>query len=180
MAAQSATALAARVPGDAYISEQSQFFQGKVPAQVITDLIASVPNTAASTAASILKTSAAGSILSENVATGTITCSGATSTASNVIPAGAIVLGTVIRVTTLITGCTSIKIGDGSDDDRWGASIALTAGTTTSAANFTAATFAPTTATASVVLTAVGGGASFSAGVVRYDVHYLTLTGPTS
>lgn len=88
---------------------------------------------------------------------------------------GWFVLGVTIYVKTLITGCTSFKIGDGSDDDKWGASIALTAGTTTTGANFTASPSLYTSDT-NIVLTAVGGGASFSAGVVRATVHYIDFT----
>jgi hypothetical protein len=98
-----------------------------------------------------------------------------TATLTNLIPAGSLVLGCTLRVTTTITGCTSIKIGDGSDDDRWGATIALTSGTTTTSANFTGTQPAFFSAANSVVLTAVGGGADFTAGVVRMTCHYISV-----
>lgn len=97
--------------------------------------------------------------------------SGATANVgTNLITAGMFVIGVVIRVTTLLVGPTTITIGDGTDADKWGASIALAAGTTTTSANWTAG---PTlyTSNTNVVLTGTGG--SFSAGVVRACVFYL-------
>lgn len=106
------------------------------------------------------------------------TLSGATTNCggSTFIPAGATVDGCIVRVTTTITGATSFKIGDGSDDDKWGATIALTAGTTTTGANFTAAAGAPYAAGANLVITAVGGAASFSAGALRCACLVSTFT----
>lgn len=96
------------------------------------------------------------------------------------IPAGATVVGVTTRVTTTITGCTSIQIGDGTDVDRFGNAIALTAGTTTTNADWTV-TSAPVYAAATVIrITAVGGGASFTAGAMRVCVYYLAPTAPTS
>ena len=99
---------------------------------------------------------------------------GTTNIGTHPITAGMFVLGVVIYVTTLITGCTSFKVGDGTDDDHWGATIALTAGTKTSSANFTAGP-ALFTGNTQIVLTAVGGGASFSAGAVRAAVFYVDV-----
>jgi hypothetical protein len=104
--------------------------------------------------------------------------SGATLTLSNLIPAGSLVVGVTVRVTTLITGATSFTIGDGTDVDKWGTGVAVAAGTTTTLANVTST--APTiyTAATNVVLTAAGG--NFTAGVVRVTVHYISLTAPIS
>lgn len=102
---------------------------------------------------------------------------GATDTiGSNLIPAGAIVFGVLIYVTILVAGCTSFHVGDGTDADKWGANVALTVGTATTNANFTS-TANPIgyTAAANVVLTAVGGAASFSAGGVRAVVFYADM-----
>lgn len=104
--------------------------------------------------------------------------SGATATASNLIPAGAVVLGITARVTTTITGATTFDIGDGSDVDAFGAGIALAAGTTSDNSNWTIAN-APVYASATnIVLTA--NGSSFTDGDVRLTVHYFTAVAPTS
>lgn len=102
--------------------------------------------------------------------------SGATVTATNLIPANSIVLGVTLRVTTLITGATSFDIGDGSDVDRWGAAVAVAANTTSATATITSLPFYA--ATTSVVLTA--NGSNFTAGAVRVTVHYMSTTAPTS
>lgn len=104
-----------------------------------------------------------------------------TATATNLIPAGSLVVGVSTRVTTEISGAgglTSLSIGDGSDADRWGAAIALAAGTTTTLANATITTAPIYAAATSVVLTANAG--QFDAGVIRITVHYLSLTAATS
>lgn len=104
--------------------------------------------------------------------------SGATVTATNLIPAGSFITGVTIRVTTTITGATTFDIGDGTDVDRWGAAILLPAGTTTSIADFTADGFGQFVAANNVVLTA--NGANFTAGAVRVTVHYVNLVAATS
>ena len=68
-------------------------------------------------------------------------------------------------------------MGDGTDADRWGTGIAVTAGTTTTGANFTVTTPFHYAAATSVVITGAGG--DFTAGVVRVTVHYVSLTAPT-
>ena len=106
--------------------------------------------------------------------------SGATATASSLIPAGALVLGVSVRVTTTITTATSFDVGDGTDVDRWGATIGVSAATTTTGTDFTDNTVAwQTSAAGDVVLTANGG--SFDGtGAVRILVSYMSLTAPTS
>lgn len=103
----------------------------------------------------------------------------ATSNTTIQIPAGAMVLGVDIRVTTEITGCDTLDVGVTGATTRYGTGIALTAGTT----NATCATVsAPTiyqSATA-IRFSAIGGGASFTAGVVRVTVHYLAISAATS
>jgi len=104
--------------------------------------------------------------------------SGATVTASSLIPAGSFIIGVTVRVTTTITGATTFDIGDGTNVDRWGAAIVLTAGTTTDITDFTAAGFGQFDTANDVVLTA--NGANFTAGAVRITIHYMTLTAATS
>lgn len=101
-----------------------------------------------------------------------------TCTATDLIPAGSIVLGVATRVTTAITGMTSIDIGDGTDPDKWGDDEALTAGSTTTVVHSTAGDPTAYAAATSVVLTAVGGGADFTAGVVKIVVFYMDTTAP--
>lgn len=99
-----------------------------------------------------------------------------TATATNLIPAGSLVIGIDARVTTTISGAGlgSFSIGDGTDADRWGTGIALAAGTTVTLANATIATVPIYAAATSVVLTANAG--QFDAGVIRITVHYISLT----
>lgn len=106
--------------------------------------------------------------------------SGATTSATNLIPAGTVVQGCVARVTTLITSgaATSFKIGDGSDDDKWGATIAFAAGTKTTSTNFTAAGPTLYTSDTSVVLTPNTG--TFTAGAVRITCFGYRVVGSSS
>lgn len=114
----------------------------------------------------------------QSVSTTLSALSGATATATNLIPAGSIVLGVTTRVNTLITGATTFKVGDGTDDDRWGATVGLTAGTTTTGSSFTISSVPIYTSATSVVLTA--NGSNFTAGAVRVTVHYISFTAATS
>lgn len=95
----------------------------------------------------------------------TLTLSGATTTATGIIPAGCVVLGVRGRVTTAITGATSSNIGDGTTANAYGATVAIAAGTQFGLTNFLAAT-QPFIAKAAgnVVFTAVG--SNYTAGVV--------------
>ena len=104
--------------------------------------------------------------------------SGASYSFSNALPAGAIILGVTLRVTTTITGATTFDVGDGTDVDRYGAAIALASGTTTTFASATANPLEWRSANGNVVLTA--NGSNFTGGVVRICVHYLSGTAPSS
>lgn len=104
--------------------------------------------------------------------------SGATYTFTGALPDGAIILGVSARITTTISGPTSVQIGDGSDADRYGIFSTLTSGQTIEPSAGTASPLEWRSAAGDVVLTAVGG--NFTAGVVRICVHYITLTAPTS
>jgi len=111
----------------------------------------------------------------------TVNLAGATSTATGLFPAKCIQLGVTARVTTLITsgdGGTSMNIGDGTDADRYGATIAFAAGTTVNLSDATADPRGWAAAAGDVVFTCVGG--TFNAGVVRVVAHYIDLTAPTS
>ena len=101
---------------------------------------------------------------------------------SSPIPMNSIVFGVTCRVITTITGSglTGFSIGDGSDVDRWGANIALAAGTITGIANFTILpTIATYGAATNVVLTPVGG-ANFETGAIKLVVHFLQIIAPSA
>lgn len=104
--------------------------------------------------------------------------SGATATATDLIPAGCLFLGLTTRVTTAITGATSFDIGASQDSTIWGDSISVSAGTTTDISDFTSNGIYFYMSAQSVVLTA--NGSSFTGGAVRITVHYLSCSAPTS
>lgn len=99
--------------------------------------------------------------------TAALTSGGTATCGTNLIEAGSTVYGCVCRVNTLITGATSIDIGDGSDADKWGDNIAVTAGTETTSASFTTGTATPINYPAAAALTLTANGSNFTAGVVR-------------
>lgn len=103
--------------------------------------------------------------------------SGATVTATNLIPAGSLVLGVSARVTTAVEGASDFDIGDGTDPDIFGAAIAIGINTTSDLTDSTVSTPTIYAAATSVVLT---GNGSFTAGAVRITVHYITIVAPTS
>lgn len=112
-----------------------------------------------------------------------VTCAGATTTASNFIPAGAVVQAVTGVVTTLITGATSFDVGDGSDADIFADGIAVALGTQfdLTDANGSGSPLAGRKLyqTANdVVLTAVG--SNFIAGVVELELWYDLYVAPTS
>ena len=106
------------------------------------------------------------------------TLSGATVTATSLIPAGSMVVGITARVTTLITGATTFDIGVSGAVDLFGDAIAVAKDTTTDLTDTKAATPMNATAAVNVLLTA--NGSDFTAGAVRLTVHYIDLTASTS
>ena len=113
-------------------------------------------------------------------ASASVTCSGATSDASNIIPAGSIVWAVTTRVSTAITGATSYSVGDGTTATLWGSTLAIAQGTTSNMTNYSGSTSVPyfTTSAKSVRLTA--NGSNFTGGVVRVIVYYSVVNAPTS
>jgi hypothetical protein len=101
--------------------------------------------------------------------------SGASVTATNLIPAGAVVMGVTSKVTTGLgttNGTTGYKIGTVADDDRWGAITGTAAGTTSDNRNWTAGTIECFPTATSVIVTATGG--NFNAtGVIYLSVQYM-------
>jgi hypothetical protein len=115
-------------------------------------------------------------IVEHAVSTGTM--SGSTATASAVFPAGCMALGLTIHPTTAITSGTgtTYKVGDGTDDDRWGTGIAFANNVTMADAVVTAPVIF---ATAKDVILTVNTG-TFSGGVCRVTGYYIKLTAATS
>jgi hypothetical protein len=99
---------------------------------------------------------------------------GATRTATALIPANCIVIGVSCRVITAITGATSFDIGDGTTANLFASAVPVALGSTS---NLVIAPKVYATAT-NVVCTANGG--NFTAGAVRLTVHYMRIVAPTS
>jgi len=98
---------------------------------------------------------------------------GATVTLTGIIPAGAVVLGVLARVTAVVTGAASSNIGDGTTASKWAAAVPLTLGFATT--NLTGTAPAPTyyAAATNVVLTAVT--ANYTAGKMRVVVYFYSF-----
>lgn len=116
-------------------------------------------------------------------ATTSVTCNsaGATCVATNLIPAGSLVFGVTVRVTTTLSGAllTTWKAGDGTTANAFANAAALAATTTTSLPEHVS-TWKPTLYTAATSVTLTANAGQFDAGVVRVTVHYLSLTAPGS
>lgn len=100
--------------------------------------------------------------------------SGATVTASALIPKGAVVYGLTTRINTSLgtgSGTTGYTVGDGSDADRWGDLTATAAGSSTSNSDWTADGSGWFGAATSVVITAKGGNFD-GTGVIEVCVFY--------
>lgn len=98
---------------------------------------------------------------------------GASVTATGLIPAGALLIGVTSRVNTTCTTATGYTVGTAGDTDLWGVASAVSAGTATGSANFTAAGASGLfTAATDVVVTPTGGNFD-GTGVIELAVHYL-------
>jgi hypothetical protein len=101
--------------------------------------------------------------------------SGASVTATGLIPAGAVVMGVTSKVTTALgttNSTTGYKIGTAGDDDRWGDITGTAAGTTSDNRNWTAGTIECFPTATDVIVTATGG--NFDAtGVIYLSVQYM-------
>ncbi len=98
--------------------------------------------------------------------------SGPSVTLTNIIPAGAVVVGVTCKVTTAITGATSFDIGTATDVDRFGAAVGIALGATSDNRNWTSGAVECFPAATSLILTANGG--NFTAGAVYVSVQYLS------
>ena len=100
---------------------------------------------------------------------------GASVTATGLIPAGAVLIGVTTKVTTglgTVNGTTGYNVGDGTDADRWGAIVGTVAGTSSAGVNATADPAGTWAAAArNVVVTAVGGNFD-GTGVIYLSAQY--------
>ncbi len=102
--------------------------------------------------------------------------SGASVTATALIPAGAVVMGVTSKVTTSLgtgNGTTGYEIGTASDSDRWGAITDTAAGTASDNRDWTAGTIECFPAATNVIVTAVGGNFN-GTGTIYLSVQYMT------
>jgi hypothetical protein len=159
------------------------------PANGVSKLTADTHSLNISSSGSGLEVLATGEVITRASASEELTAlSGTSATTTNLIPAGAKLLGVVARVTTLITsgdGGTDFNIGDSGDSNRYGDSIAFAADTTVDESDYTADPAGTWSASArDIVVTCaasgVEGGETFSAGAIRITAFYETFTAPTS
>lgn len=101
--------------------------------------------------------------------------SGASVTATGLIPAGAVILGVTSKVTTALgtgNGTTGYKIGTAADDDRWGNITGTAAGTTSDNRDWTSGTVECFPAATNVIVTANGGNFN-GTGVIYLSVQFM-------
>jgi hypothetical protein len=98
--------------------------------------------------------------------------SGASVTATNIIPAGAIVMGVTAKVLSAVTGATSWQLGTAADPDRFAAAGGIALGSTTDNRNWTSGAIECFLSATSLVLTA--NGSNFTGGSVYISVQYIT------
>jgi hypothetical protein len=101
--------------------------------------------------------------------------SGASVTASGLIPAGAVVMGVTSKVTTALgtaNGTTGYQVGTAADPDRWGAITGTALGTTSDNRNWTAGTIECFPSATDVIVTATGGNFN-GTGVIYLSVQYM-------
>jgi hypothetical protein len=111
------------------------------------------------------------------------TTSGATVTTTNLIPAGAVVLGFALRVTTAVTtssGTNTFDAGDSGDPDRYGAAIAGALDTVADADDYTADPAGTWSSSGREIILDAAGAETFTAGAVRVTVFYLLPSAPGS
>jgi hypothetical protein len=101
------------------------------------------------------------------------TFAAATFNVTGIIPAGALVLGVTLRVVVIVTGSSAFKVGWSGDADAWGATVAVSAGTVTTSANFTQASPLFFASATDVILAT--NNSNFTGGRVQVIVHYLSM-----
>jgi hypothetical protein len=116
----------------------------------------------------------------------TIAAAATSTSVAQLLPANALILGVVGRVTVAIPTATSFTVGDGTTAAKFGTGIAVAAGTTFKSgfahfntANTNAAGPVQGSA-ANIVITPAGGTPAAATGRVRVTVFYVEETAPTS
>jgi len=97
---------------------------------------------------------------------------------TNAIPAGSLVLGVDVRVTTILAGSDGLAtfaLGHAGDTDAWGAGFAKAAGTVSGIADFTITTPGYFTSATSVTVSGTAG-KLIDSGVVKVSVYYVQFT----
>lgn len=106
--------------------------------------------------------------------------------ATDFIPAGAVVVGLVARVTTEITGDSTFAgtatwlLGHSGDTDEWGAGLAAAADTTVDPEDWTAGTVAGIVYASATTVSVAATAGTISAGGVRLVLYYWDITAPTA
>jgi hypothetical protein len=103
-------------------------------------------------------------------------CVGATISGFLTIPAGALSVAVMLRVTTAFTGCTSFNIGTVDNPTQWGTNVAIALGTTTDGKNFAVGSLPNFPVDTTVVITANGGDATD--GAFHMVASFELVTGP--
>jgi hypothetical protein len=101
--------------------------------------------------------------------------SGASVTATALIPAGAVVMGVTSKITTALgtgNGTTGYQVGTAADPDRWGNITGTALGTSSDNRNWTSGTIECFPSATNVVVTANGGNFN-GTGVIYLSVQYM-------
>lgn len=101
---------------------------------------------------------------------------------TGVIPAGATSLGVTCRVNTIIAGTslTTWSLGDGTDADLYGTTLALAAGTTVDESDYTAGPLTQAWSSSAGDLTMTAAAGQFDSGNVTCCSQYIHGTAPSS
>lgn len=143
-----------------------------------------VTQTGASSSVGVTSSDADGGSISiaSNCVTDDTDSGAGTQVLTGVIPAGATSLAVTCRVDTIIVGAgaASFSLGDGTDADLYGTTLAFAAGTTVDETDYTAdpRTQAWSTSAGDLTLTANAG--QFDSGTITCCSHYYHVTAPAS
>ena len=103
-----------------------------------------------------------------------VVLSGASVSSSFSFPNQCLIYGVSLRVISAVTGASSFDCGDGSDVDRFGASLEISLGSVNQGVIGPSGNYSST----NIVLTA--NGSNFTGGSVRIAAHYSVLSPPSS
>jgi hypothetical protein len=120
--------------------------------------------------------------ISSNCVTDDTDSGASTQVLTGVIPAGATSLGVTCNVNTIIAGAslTTWSLGDGTDADLYGTTLALAAGTTVDESDYTAGPLTQAWSSSAGDLTMTAAAGQFDSGNVTCCSHYMHVTAPSS